>query len=330
MISVIVSNFNGARFLPRLLDSLAAQEGVETEVLVVDRGSTDGSAGLLAARPWVRVLQLPAELGLVAGYHLGATTARSDLLFFCNEDMWFAPDCLASLAARIDLPARVGAVDGFHWSYEGDEFRHGGTRFQRVRWAINSPHPRYAADFEVPLKGGETVPFGCAGAILVHRSLYEEVGGWDRGFFLDVEDIDFFLRAWQRGWRCVVEPAARIHNAVNAANAHFLTALELPVSTRRYVSQRASLLVVAWKYFSPGWLLLNHLQWLVGVANNVRHGRWRQVFWDFAVLRELAVRWPAARVFRAANRAYNRHFPGERFFDGRSGQPWNLEPDRKL
>jgi len=47
-VSVIASNFNGERFLPRLLSSLRAQRGVTLEIIVVDRHSTDGSFELLS------------------------------------------------------------------------------------------------------------------------------------------------------------------------------------------------------------------------------------------------------------------------------------------
>jgi GT2 family glycosyltransferase len=87
MISVIVSNFNGLRFLPRLLESLRAQRGVESEIIIVDRLSTDGSGEYLASQPDVRVLSERPETGLVSGYATGATVARGELLFFCNEDM---------------------------------------------------------------------------------------------------------------------------------------------------------------------------------------------------------------------------------------------------
>lgn len=53
---------------------------------------------------------------------------------------------------------------------------------------------------------------------MIHRTAYEAVGGWDRGFFLDYEDVDLFLRIWQLGWKCVVVPEAKVYHAVNVTN----------------------------------------------------------------------------------------------------------------
>lgn len=102
-VSVIVSNFNGAKYLPRLLETLLAQRGVRTQIIVVDRNSSDDSAKILAAASEVVVVRERPESGLATGYAIGAEHATEELLFFCNEDMWFDPDCLRLLAERIDL-----------------------------------------------------------------------------------------------------------------------------------------------------------------------------------------------------------------------------------
>ena len=313
-VSVIISNFNGARFLPRLLDSLAAQQGIETEILVVDRHSVDESAAILARHPEVRVVREPAETGLVTGYHVGSQHASCDLLFFCNEDMWFEPDCLRRLAERIDLPNRVAAADGWHFGYEEDFFLHGATRFYRTPWAINSPHPRRSANFEVRLPTGARTPFACAGAFLIHRDVYRELGGWDTDFFLDHEDIDLFIRAWQRDWVTVSVPEARIHHAVNASTNQTLSALNVRVSQRRYLSQRASLAIIALKYFSPRMFLLSSMVWPAVLLNNFFSRRWSLVRRDFQVLGEIFRRSSKALAFRRDNSRFNLEKPGEEFF----------------
>lgn len=313
-VSVIVSNFNGARFLPRLLETLNAQREVTVEIIVVDRCSTDESPPILAAHPTVKVLSEPPETGLVAGYHAGTALASHELLFFCNEDMWFDPDCLRLLAERIDLAARIGAADPWQWSYDGAEWIHGGTKFFRTAWALNSPYPRYAADFTVPLEPGETVPFPCAGAVMIHREVYRELGGWDAAFFLDHEDIDLFIRAWQRGWKTVQVPAAKVYHAVNASSAQTLTRLNVSVGRRRYVSQRANLTAIAIKYFSWRAAALAALVWPAVVLNNVVKLQGKFLRGDWEVLRELWRRWPWLLAFRKANSAYNRLRRGEEFF----------------
>ena len=80
------------------------QEGVVLELLVVDRGSTDGSREFLATQPDVQLLHEPASTGLVSGYATGAEVARHSLLFFCNEDMWFASLVMAVCLGNRNSP----------------------------------------------------------------------------------------------------------------------------------------------------------------------------------------------------------------------------------
>lgn len=324
-VSVIVSNFNGARFLPRLLASLRAQTHRDLELVVVDRCSTDGSREILEAQPDVRLLSEPAETGLVSGYHRGAQVAAGEAFFFVNEDMWFEPECVERLVAVLDLERRIGASDAWHWRYDGPEWLHGSVGFVPARWAINSPHPRWSADFQVPAGEVNEIPFACAGAALIHRRLYEELGGWDTSFFLDHEDIDFFLRAWQRGWKVVNVPAARLHHAVNASNVHVLASIGVTVSQRRYLAQRGNMAAIALKTFSWPALALAALQWPVVMANNVLHGRWRMLASDLRFPAEIARRFPEALAFRTANAPYNHRFPGERFF----AEPRFRRPDSR-
>jgi GT2 family glycosyltransferase len=313
-VTTIISNFNGARFLPRLLETLAGQQGVEHQIIVVDRQSTDESRTILRGYPAVQVLDEPPQTGLVSGYVAGVPHARHEHLFFCNEDMWFEPDCLRFLEQQIDLDQRIGAADPWQWTYDGKAWIHGGVRFRPARWAISSVYPRRTYDFTVDLPPGAVVPFPCAGAFLIHRRVYDDIGGWDRSFFLDEEDIDLSIRAWQRGWRVVTEPRARVYHAVGASNAQTLAAIRQRVSERRYISSRSNQAIIAAKYFSRSHLPIAFLAWIVMFANNVLKARFGLARCDLAVLANFWRRLPAARNYRRDNLSLNRQFPGEKFF----------------
>ncbi len=312
-VSAIVSNLNGARFLPRLLESLRAQQAVELEIIVVDRESRDESAGILARHPDVRVVSEPAETGLVCGYHRGSLLATHDRLFFSNEDMWFEPDCLARLEAWIRPAEGIVASDPWQWTYDGAAWIHGGTRFRRAAWSMNGLHPRRDFDFLCPLAAGDVVPFPCAGALMMDRGSYESLGGWDTSMFLDYEDVDLFLRAWQRGWRCVAVPEAKVYHAVGSSNAQ--TAPDAPpVSERRYRSNRASRTLIPLKYFSPGARWLGWANFAANVANNALKLRFAAVQRDLAVLRFIRRQRAGAEAMRGRNAEWNARRPGEGFF----------------
>lgn len=317
-VSAIISNFNGERFLPRLLDSLMAQQGVDVQIIVVDRHSCDGSKAILAAHPQVDVLNEAPETGLVTGYTRGMEKAVHPLLFFANEDMHFASDCLRLLADAVDVSQRIAAADPWQWSYDEDQWIHGGTRFMDAGLDTNSAWPFTRYEFTVDLPAGADVPFACAGAFLIDRGVFEEVGGWDTSFFLDAEDTDLGIRLWQRGWRTVQVPRARVFHAVGASNTqHVGPAGATPVSQRRYVSAKASLAMIAVKYYSAPSALVPVGMWLARTAGALLRRRTGAVALEAQVAREVAHRLPAALRWRRLHRDDIRRAPGERFFQQR-------------
>jgi GT2 family glycosyltransferase len=313
-VSAIISNFNGHRFLARLLETLRNQQGVELEIIVVDRHSRDESLAFLANQPDVQVVHEPPETGLVSGYAAGAAHATHEHLFFCNEDMWFAPDCLKLLERRIDLPRRVAAADPWEWTYDGNHWIHGGVRMRRSRFDLHCPYPFRAYLFTEPLQSGADIPFPCAGAFLIHRNVYDAIGGWDRAFFLDHEDVDLFIRAWQEGWRCVTVPEAKVYHAVNASNNQQLVRVKQRVGKRRYISGRASVPIIGLKYFTATAALLPLLTWGATLLNNLRRLRLELAWWDVLAAREVGQRLPdALRSRRLRSRTIQRR-PGQQFF----------------
>lgn len=320
-VSAIATNLNGKKFLPKLIETLRSQNGVETEIIIVDRESADGSLDYLAGVADIKLLSEPAGTGLAAGYVLGLKHASHDLLFFCNEDMRFDFDCLRRLAARINLNARVGAADPWQWTYDGGQWVHGGVRFERRRWYPNSSYPFRGVNFTVDLQEGDIVPFPCAGAFLIHRAAYEDLGGWDTSFFLESEDVDLFVRAWQKDWKCATVPGAKVYHAVGAATAQ-KNSSGRPNSELRYSSGRSNMAAIAIKYFStPAMMLGTAAALFAPLAIHCVKGKWGYLKLDWAAIRETRHRLPALLKFRRENRDLRRSKPGEQFF---------LQPDMQI
>jgi GT2 family glycosyltransferase len=313
-VSVIISNLNGLKFLPRLLETLRGQRGVALQIIVVDRLSKDGSQEYLAGQPDVTLVSDPPETGLVSGYAAGVPHAQHQHLFFCNEDMWFDLDCLRLLQERLDLENGIVAADPWQWTYDADRLIHAGTRFHPAVWNSLCAYPLRRYSFTEPVSPGTDVPFACAGAFLMHRDAYEAVGGWDRSFFLDHEDVDLFIRVWQRGWRCVSVPDAKVYHAVGASNEQQITTINTPVKRRRLISGLSSISIIGLKYFTSRAVVYPLLHPLVNIAKEAVRLRPQATWLSVLAAGEVARRCGAALRFRSQWVQYNRRRPGQQFF----------------
>ncbi len=312
-VSAIISNLNGKKFLPRLIETLRTQAGVDVELIVVDRESKDGSLEYLALLRGVKVVSEPAATGLVAGYHAGVPAATNDLLFFCNEDLWLDRDCLSSLARHISVPGKVGAADPWQWTYDGARHIHGGTAFVRAFLDPISCYPPRRFDFMVPLKSGDPAPLACAGALLVHRRMYLDAGGWDSSFFMEFDDVDFFLRAWQRGWKCVSEPEAHVYHAVGMSTLqHGSPPAE--VLRRRRIGAESNRAAICLKHFTGISLLWAIVLLGRPLLAHTLHLRFRIAGIYVDALKLTWERLPGILRFRRANRIPMRSKPGQNFF----------------
>ena len=220
--SVVVPNFNGRRWLPGCLDSLAAQTLAPAEIVVVDNGSTDGSAALASERPGVRVLRLGRNLGFGAAANRGIAAADAEGVALVNTDVVLTSDWLERMVAALSSASDVGAVackmvdlDDPSVLYDaGDLLRRDGVCEQRGRFE------RDDGRFDEP---GEVFA-ACAGAALYRRGAVLDVGGFDERFFLYLEDVDLGLRLRLAGWRCRYEPAVARHAGEGSAPADGRTA----------------------------------------------------------------------------------------------------------
>ena len=255
--SVIIPNWNGLRYLRPCLDALAEQTYPDREVLVVDNGSQDASVETMAREyPWVRVLALPENLGYAGGCNAGIQTARGDILVLLNNDTVPEPGWLAALVTALDEHPDAGSAASRIMLYDrrdtlhsaGDLYRANGIPDSRGVWQpYGPPYDRAAYVFG-----------GCGGAVAIRRDVIEQVGAFDRRFFMYCEDVDLNWRAQLAGWRCIYTPDAVVYHHLSATGGGPLAS---------YYVGRNTLWVLARNYpgalFRRNWRQVLGAQWAV-------------------------------------------------------------------
>lgn len=125
-VSVIVPVFNVARYLPQCLDSLRSQTLQDMEILLVNDGSTDGSADILrtyaALDQRFRLIERPNG-GYSAARNTGLKEVRGDFVGFVDADDWVEPDMFEHLLSLAEGQQADLAQSGFDWYLE-QEGRH--------------------------------------------------------------------------------------------------------------------------------------------------------------------------------------------------------------
>ena len=210
--AVYIPNFNGERWLPRTLQSLREQTE-RLDVVVVDNGSTDGSAPAVRADfPEVTLLALGENLGFGTALNRAVAAYPADGVLLLNSDVECEPGFCAALTGALgqdhDMAAGVLLQER-----EPTLIDSAGVVADRTLMGFDHLHGEPAA-----AAAAAPAPLGpTGGAALYRREAWDAVGGFDERIFLYYEDLDLALRIAARGGHCALAPDARVLHAYSAS-----------------------------------------------------------------------------------------------------------------
>jgi len=199
LVSIIVPAFNAAATLGACLDALAAQVGLDErcEVIVVDDGSTDGTAELARRHPAaVRLIRQPHQ-GAAAARNRGAAAAEGEILLFTDADCRPRPDWAAAMAGPL-LDRGVAGVKGLFASDQASLV----ARFVQAEYEEKEAHMLARA----------RVAFADTAAAGYRADVFHAAGGF-RTDMRAVEDTELAFRLAAVGHVLVVAPDAIVYHA---------------------------------------------------------------------------------------------------------------------
>lgn len=202
LVSVLIPCFNAARYVGAALESVLAQTYAPIEVIVVDDGSTDGSAAEIAKFTDRGVaLHTQASGNAAATRNRAYALSRGAFVLFLDADDMIAPDHVGALLARLEPGTRAVAMG--QW----DRFAQdpGEARFPVRPGYHDASGPDWLCDDWL---GG--APMTQCGTFLIPRRLLEEVGGWDERLSL-IDDFEFFARVLSNCGGSRFAPEARLY-----------------------------------------------------------------------------------------------------------------------
>jgi GT2 family glycosyltransferase len=211
LVSIVIPNWNGKRFLAGCLDSMSGQRYAQFEIIVVDNGSHDGSVELLQEKyNEVRLVRFEVNTGFSVAVNAGIRAASGEFIALLNNDTIVENDWLAEMVRVMREHDEIGSTGCKMLAYDdktlldgaGDGYRRGGLPGRighRERDLGQFDQQRYILG-------------ACGGAALYRRSMLLDIGLFDEDYFAYLEDVDLGLRAQNAGYKCIYVPTAVIYH----------------------------------------------------------------------------------------------------------------------
>ena len=217
LVSIVVLNWNGKRFLKDCLGGLLKQDYPNSEIIVADNGSGDGSQEFTRESfPSVRIVENGRNLGFSGGNNSGMRACRGEYIVLLNNDMVFhRKDCISELVKSAESDEKIGIVGPmFLWASQPKRIQNVmGASLPKVLPSISlgnilsgTPDAAFEED-----RGQykELIDIDAVNG-LVKREVIDKVGLYDEKFFFTYDDADFSYRVKQAGYRVVTDPNAKV------------------------------------------------------------------------------------------------------------------------
>jgi N-acetylglucosaminyl-diphospho-decaprenol L-rhamnosyltransferase len=276
---------------------------VAAEIIVVDNASTDGSPAMIsAAFPWVGLVANGSNRGFTAGNNQGLERSRAGYVLFLNPDTVVPQDALATMVAWMEEHPQVGGL-GPELRYGDGAVQSSARRFPTLLTALfestpiawhwpDNPWARrfHMEDVALPLRenlSGEhestlclCVDWVVGAALLVRRAALEQVGGFDEGFFMYSEEVDWCRRAVDAGWHIAYLPSVQVVHYEGKSSEQVVAARHIRFHTSRVRYFRKHhgpiaaevLRVCLLCMFAFEWVM-EAAKWLAGSRRSLRQAR---------------------------------------------------------
>jgi len=293
-LSIVIVSWNVKDLLRRCLASVISDQGPAirgVEIIVVDNGSSDGSAAMVREEfPQIRLMANETNVGFTKANNQALAQCRGRYLLLLNPDTEVRPGALGAMVAYMDAHPRVGALGPQLLNPDGS-IQSSRRRFPTLATAFlestilqlwfpdNAVLRRYYV-LDRPDDTVQEVDWVVGAAILIRREAWDQVGPLDEGFFMYSEELDWCRRARERGWQVIYLPTAQVvhYGAQSSEQVKPFQHIQFQRSKIRYFRKhhgpwQAELLRLFILCTYVYQLIVEALKWLVGHKRPLRAAR---------------------------------------------------------
>lgn len=221
-IAIIVLNYNGIKNTLACLDSLKRLKtgDYQTELIVVDNASTDGSAEALLKLKDIELIVNDDNFGYSKGNNIGikeALARKAQLVLILNNDTLVKEDMLLNLINAQKWADIVSPKIYFAPGFEFHKQRYKKADLGKVVWYAGATidwdniigvHEGVDRIDKGQFEKRKEIDLATGAAMMVKSQVFEKIGFFDEKYFLYLEDMDFCVRAKKAGFKIVYEPKA--------------------------------------------------------------------------------------------------------------------------
>jgi GT2 family glycosyltransferase len=287
VVSVIVVTRNTRALTCGAVRSVFESRGARaTEVIVVDNGSTDDTAEVLAREfPGVEYVRSETNLGFAKANNLGAARARGELLLLLNSDARLKPDTLAEAVSWMRQHAECGVAGVQLLNPDGSRQNSIANLPSLATELLNKSllrrlFPRRFPGKEHAFTGPVEVESVIGACMFIRSNVWQAIGGFDERFFFFLEETDFCRQVRARGWKVCHLPQAQAWHGQGQSGRQTPASVRIEYWRSRYVYFQKNCGRLTCGLLRIGLCLRLFFDWLASglmlAVTAGRSARWRQ------------------------------------------------------
>lgn len=230
-VTVIIPNYDGMKYMPECIEALDAQTCRDFSILVVDNGSTDGSAEWLKEQGLPAVF-LPENLGFSGAVNIGIKKSSTPFVILLNNDTKVDKNYIKEMLRAVKRSPKIFSVSSkMVQLYHPELMDDGGDMYCLLGWAFQRGVGRKAGKYNRPVR----IFSACAGAALYRREVFEEIGYFDELHFAYLEDLDVGYRARIAGYDSIYCPTALVHHVGSGTSGSKYNSFKVKLAARNNI-----------------------------------------------------------------------------------------------
>lgn len=257
-VSIVIPNYNGKHFMESCMKSLDVQTMRDFEVIVVDNGSTDGSAEYIKADyPDIRLIELAQNTGFTGAVNTGIKASQAPYVLLLNNDTECEPDFVGEMYRAIAGRRKVFSVSSkMIRMYDKNSMDNAGDLYSIVGWAFNRGAGRPVEEYNVR----QPIFSACGGAAIYNKAVFDKIGYFDNEFFAYREDLDIGYRAKIYGYDNIYCPTAKVYHVGSGTSGSTHNSFKVRLSARNqiyvnYKNMPAFFLILNFPFLLAGYLV---------------------------------------------------------------------------